>query len=152
MLTVQCMSICPCFNKLVTNRGVGTMEGLLHVGHVWPGIVPQQGVHGHDNARRAEPTLGAVSLRYSLLQQTHAGTREAEKTSKHVPRSGDLLPSSGQEKRFLLPSARMVLGVFWCLCFTCTGCSFLATLPMPSTVTTATRCSEQMGARQALMA
>lgn len=54
------------------------MEGLLHIGHVWLGIVPQQGVHGHDDARRAEPTLGAVSLRYSFLQQTHAGTREAE--------------------------------------------------------------------------
>lgn len=67
------MIICPRFNKVVT------MEGLLHVGHVWPGIVPQQGVHGHDDARCAEPTLGAVSLRYSLLQHTHAGTHEAKK-------------------------------------------------------------------------
>lgn len=66
-------------------------------------------------------------------------------------RSTFLLPSRGQEKRFLLPSVGTFSAVFG-VCFTCTGCSFLATLPMPSTVTTATRCSEQMGARQALTA
>lgn len=33
---------------------------------------------------------------------------------------------------------------------TCTGCSLVLVLPIPSTVVTATWCKEQMGARQAL--
>lgn len=45
------------------------MEGLLHVGHLGGGVVPQQRVHGHDDAGGAEPTLGAVSLRDPLLKQ-----------------------------------------------------------------------------------
>lgn len=45
-----------------------TVEGLLHVGHLWGGVVPQQRVHGHDDSRRAEAALGAVSLGDPLLK------------------------------------------------------------------------------------
>lgn len=45
-----------------------TMKSFLHIGHFWGGVVPQQCVHGHDDPWRAEATLGAVSLRDSLLQ------------------------------------------------------------------------------------
>ena len=45
------------------------MEGLLHVGHVGFGVVPEQSVHGHDDTRSTEATLRAVSLRDALLKQ-----------------------------------------------------------------------------------
>lgn len=45
-----------------------TVEGLLHLGHLGSGVVPQQRIHGHDDPRSTETTLGAVSLRNSLLK------------------------------------------------------------------------------------
>lgn len=52
-----------------------TLEGLLHVGHSGCGVVSEQSVHGHDDPRSAEPTLRAVSPRYSLLEtNTHIYT------------------------------------------------------------------------------
>lgn len=61
------------------------MEGLLHVGHFWRGVVPQQRVHGHDDPRSAEATLGAVSLGDPLLK--HVWNRHQQQnvtvTEKH---------------------------------------------------------------------
>lgn len=44
-----------------------TLESLLHIGHHRCGIVPQQGVHGHDDTWRAETALRAMSLCNSFL-------------------------------------------------------------------------------------
>ena len=37
-----------------------TFKRLLHGSDGWLRVVTQQRVHGHDDARRAEPALGAV--------------------------------------------------------------------------------------------
>lgn len=57
-----------------------------------------------------------------------------------------------QKHKFLMFLCVQVCVVFLLFFLTWTGCNFLATLPIPSTVVTATRCREQRGARQALMA
>ena len=54
--------------KLNNMEGKQTSQGLSDVLHGWLGFVPQQSVHGHHHPRSAEATLGAVSLRYSLLK------------------------------------------------------------------------------------
>ena len=53
-----------------------------------------------------------------------------------------LQPSSQQSRASLQPWEGPLV--------TCTGCSLVLVLPIPSTVVTATWCKEQMGARQAL--
>lgn len=53
-----------------------------------------------------------------------------------------LQPSSQQSRASLQPWEEPLV--------TCTGCSLVLVLPIPSTVVTATWCKEQMGARQAL--
>ena len=45
-----------------------TPQGTLYLLHGGLGVVPQQRVHGHDNARSAETTLGAVGLGQTLLR------------------------------------------------------------------------------------
>lgn len=45
-----------------------TSQSLRDVVHGGLRLVPQQGVHGHHHPWSAEAALGAVSLRYSLLQ------------------------------------------------------------------------------------
>ncbi len=41
--------------------------------HRWLGLVPQQGVHGHDDARGAEATLGTVGVGHALLDRVQLG-------------------------------------------------------------------------------
>lgn len=90
-----------------------TSQSLRDVLHGGPGLVPQQGVDGHHHPGRAEATLGAVNLGYSLL---HTGTSEV------LQRGLVLTPT------LLL----LLLGGL-----TCTGWILVLVLPMPSTVVTA---------------
>ena len=44
-----------------------SLKGALYVLHAGLGVIPEQGVHRHDDARRAEAALGAMGLGQSLL-------------------------------------------------------------------------------------
>lgn len=46
------------------------MEGILNLLHGGLGLIPEQCVHTHDDARGAEPALGAVAFGNSLLKDT----------------------------------------------------------------------------------
>jgi len=45
------------------------------------GLVPQQGVHGHDDARGAEATLGPVGVGHALLDSVQLGPESTMLTS-----------------------------------------------------------------------
>lgn len=65
---------------------VTTVKGLLHVWHLGSGLVSQQGVHRHDDAWCAKPTLGAMSLCYSLLTHTQKIKIKKGFKKKNVPK------------------------------------------------------------------
>lgn len=68
----------------VNNRSISsaatqiTSQSLGDVLHRRLRFVPQQSVHGHHHPWSAEATLGAVSLRYSLLNRVDPGLGAAD--------------------------------------------------------------------------
>lgn len=61
------------------------MEGVLDLLNGGVRLVPEQRVHAHDDARGAEPTLGAMAFGNSLLKRT-------DNTEVHVGRASLRLP------------------------------------------------------------
>ena len=56
------------------NLPISHLEVGLNVHHLGPGVVPEQGVHGHDDAWGAESALGPVRVSHSLLDCVEPGT------------------------------------------------------------------------------
>lgn len=66
------------------------MEGILDLLDGGRGLVPEQSVHAHDDARGAEPTLGAMAFGNSFLKRTGD-------TGIYVNRSFPAFPASLQD-------------------------------------------------------
>jgi len=57
------------------------LEVDLDVVNVRLGLVPEQGVHGHDDAWGAEAAPGPVRVRHSLLDSMESGPEETQQIS-----------------------------------------------------------------------
>ena len=60
------------------------LEVCLDLLHGWQGVVPEQGVHAHHDARRAEATLRPVRLGNPLLNGVQLSPAK-ETCSLHFP-------------------------------------------------------------------
>ena len=49
------------------------LEVCLDLLHGGQGVVPEQGVHAHHDARGAEPALGSVTIGHPLLDSVQSG-------------------------------------------------------------------------------